>query len=102
MDVAQAAHRLKHGRGMSLNGPNILPAGYVPLLGYHRSLLTSTKRTSRKLVLESYRVILVLNYTLISLALQQIPWIGRWLAFFFMVRYDASQDSICSPRKVFR
>lgn len=72
MDVANAAHKLKHGRGLSMSAQNMFPPG-----------------TSRRIVLESYRVILVVNYALISFALQQIPFVGRWLAFFFMSFIDA-------------
>lgn len=68
LDVAHATYRLKHGRSLSVGITPQLPPGFA-----------------RKLVLESHRILLVINYTLISLALQQIPWIGRWLSFFFMV-----------------
>lgn len=71
VDVAQAAYRLKHGRGFSISSPAI-PAG-----------------TSRRIILESYRIFLVVNYVIISVVLQQIPWIGRWLSFLFMSFIDA-------------
>jgi len=68
LDVAQATYRLKHGRGLSMGFSPQLPSGFA-----------------RKAILESHRILLVINYTVISLALQQIPWIGRWLSFAFMV-----------------
>lgn len=68
MDVAQATYKIKHGRALSMNFSQPISADF-----------------SRKLILESHRVLLVVNYTVISLLLQQIPWIGRWLSFLFMV-----------------
>lgn len=68
LDVAHATYRLKHGRGISMSMSQPLPAGFT-----------------RKLVMESHRVLLVINYAVISLVLQQIPWLGRWLSFAFMV-----------------
>lgn len=71
VDVAHAAYKLKHARGISMM-PSTIPAG-----------------TSRRLILESYRIILILNYVIISVALQHIPWIGRTLSFIFMSFIDA-------------
>ncbi|MCO5565236.1 hypothetical protein L7F22_018909 [Adiantum nelumboides] len=71
VDVAHAAYKLKHARGISMV-PSTIPAG-----------------TSRRFILESYRVILILNYFVISVALQHIPWIGRTLSFIFMSFIDA-------------
>jgi etoposide-induced 2.4 mRNA len=76
LDVAQATYRLKHGRSLSMGFSPQLPSGF-----------------SRKAILESHRVLLVINYTIISLALQQIPWFGRWLSFAFMVS-SSSRPSV--------
>ena len=68
LDVANATYKIKHGSALSMGLPQQIPSGF-----------------SRKLILESHRVLLVINYGIISLALQQLPWVGRWLSFSFMV-----------------
>lgn len=73
VDVAQATYQLKHGRFLSVadfQAPN--SPGF--------------STTSRVVAEKSYLVILVVNYTIISLILQQVPIVGKWLSFFFMVR----------------
>jgi etoposide-induced 2.4 mRNA len=68
LDVAHATYRIKHGRSIDIGLPQQLPAGFT-----------------KRLTLESHRILLVINYGVISLLLQHIPWIGRWLSFAFMV-----------------
>lgn len=68
VNVARATYKIRHGRSLSSNTTEAT----------HTDI-------SRKLLLESHRVLLVINYTVISVLLQQIPWIGRWLCFAFMV-----------------
>jgi etoposide-induced 2.4 mRNA len=73
MDVAKAAQRIKHGRGLS-------------------SLVTTTTLAPdvyRRAIVESYRVLLIANYAAISVTLQNIPLIGRPLSFIFMSFVDA-------------
>lgn len=70
--MAHATYRIKHGRALSM--------GFSPQL---------SSGISRKLILESHRILLVINYTVISLLLQQIPWLGKWFAFAFMSFIDA-------------
>jgi hypothetical protein len=43
------------------------------------------RSTSRRLLEESYRVFLVLNYSLIAWLLLLVPYVGRPFAFMFMV-----------------
>lgn len=71
-DVAQATYKLRHGhlKNLSLSNNSIPPA------------------TSRRLLQESYRVLLILNYIAIYLLLGQVPYIGRVLAFLFMSFVD--------------
>lgn len=71
-DIAQATFKLRHGhlKNLSLSN-NSIPPG-----------------TSRRLLQESYRVLLILNYIAIYFVLVQIPYIGRILAFLFMSMVD--------------
>ena len=71
-DIAQAAYKLRHGhvRRLTLSNPSLPPG------------------TSRRLLQESYRVILILNYTVVYLLLGRIPYVGRVLSFLFMCLVD--------------
>ncbi|PWZ02992.1 hypothetical protein BCV70DRAFT_220190 [Testicularia cyperi] len=71
-DIAQAAFKLRHGHARNLSLANAsLPPG-----------------TSRRLLQESYRMILIINYTIVYLLLGQVPYLGRWLSFLFMCMVD--------------
>lgn len=71
-DIAQAAYKLRHGhvRKLTLANPSLPPG------------------TSRRLLQESYRVILILNYTVFYVLLSRIPYLGRSLSFLFMCLVD--------------
>lgn len=71
-DIAQAAYKLRHGhvRRLTLSNPSLPPG------------------TSRRLVQESYRIILIVNYTLLYILLGRIPYLGRSLSFLFMCLVD--------------
>lgn len=69
-DVASAAYSAQHGHNRGMSDLTI-PIG-----------------TSRKIILESYRIFLIANYTLICLILERIPFIGRTLGFLFMSLID--------------
>ncbi|PWN24232.1 hypothetical protein BCV69DRAFT_23786 [Microstroma glucosiphilum] len=74
VDVAKTATKLKHGRGMSISAAI--------------SGVTSTSFRARVLS-ESFRVFVVINYVLLGLALDHIPWIGSTLCFLMMSFVDA-------------
>ena len=72
-NVAEAAYRLRHGHtkgSLSISNLSVPPG------------------TSRKLLQESYRVILIFNYMAIFLVLGKIPFVGRTLSFLFMCLVD--------------
>lgn len=71
-DIAQAAYKLRHGhvRRLTLANPSLPPG------------------TSRRLMQESYRIILIANYTVIYILLGRIPYLGRILSFLFMCLVD--------------
>ncbi|KAN0066511.1 hypothetical protein ACQY0O_000605 [Thecaphora frezii] len=72
-DVAESAYRLRHG-----HVKNALSfASFTPPAG-----------TSRRLVRESYRIFLIVNYAAIVLLLGKIPYVGRALSFLFMSFVD--------------
>lgn len=71
VDVAQATYQIRHGRFLSVAD--------------FQSSASSSSWTRRAVAEKSYLVILVVNYTIVSLILQQVPIIGKWLSFFFMV-----------------
>lgn len=71
-NIAQAAYKLRHGhvRRLTLSNPSLPPG------------------TSRRLVQESYRIILIANYTVFYILLGRIPYLGRPLSFLFMCLVD--------------
>lgn len=71
-DIAQAAYKLRHGhvRKLTLANPSLPPG------------------TSRRLLQESYRVLLIANYTVIYILLGRMPYLGRILSFLFMSLVD--------------
>ncbi|TKY90074.1 hypothetical protein EX895_000072 [Sporisorium graminicola] len=71
-DIAQAAYKLRHGhvRRLTLSNPSLPPG------------------TSRRLLQESYRLILIVNYTVFYIILGRIPYVGRPLSFLFMCLVD--------------
>ncbi|KAJ9477118.1 hypothetical protein PHBOTO_000800 [Pseudozyma hubeiensis] len=71
-DIAQAAYKLRHDhvRRLTLSNPSLPPG------------------TSRRLLQESYRMILIINYTVFYLLLGRIPYLGRPLSFLFMCMVD--------------
>ncbi|SNX81356.1 uncharacterized protein MEPE_00061 [Melanopsichium pennsylvanicum] len=71
-DIAQAAYKLRHGhaRRLTLANPSLPPG------------------TSRRLLHESYRMMLILNYTVFYILLARIPYFGRLLSFLFMCLVD--------------
>ncbi|SPO20563.1 uncharacterized protein UTRI_00039 [Ustilago trichophora] len=71
-DIAQAAYKLRHGhvRRLTLSNPSLPPG------------------TSRRLLQESYRLVLILNYTVFYILLGRIPYLGRLLSFLFMCLVD--------------
>ncbi|EPQ32062.1 uncharacterized protein PFL1_00260 [Pseudozyma flocculosa PF-1] len=72
-DVAEAAYRLRHGHVR--NALSI--ASFTPPAG-----------TSRRLVRESYRLFLIVNYAAVVVLLGRIPYLGRPLSFLFMSFVD--------------
>ncbi|CEH11674.1 p53-mediated apoptosis protein EI24/PIG8 [Ceraceosorus bombacis] len=79
VDVANAVYAIRRGNVGHLRGMSVGVADAVKL----------PAGTSRRILEESYRVILVLNYVLICYLLDLVPYIGRPLAFFFMSFIDA-------------
>ncbi|KIS71613.1 uncharacterized protein UMAG_00055 [Mycosarcoma maydis] len=71
-DIANAAYKLRHGhvRRLTLSNPSLPPG------------------TSRRMLQESYRMILIVNYTIFYLLLGRIPYLGRPLSFLFMCLVD--------------
>ncbi|PWN48534.1 hypothetical protein IE53DRAFT_191862 [Violaceomyces palustris] len=75
-DVAQAAYKIRHGHTKGLASISTVAASSFP------------PGTSRRLVQESYRLILIVNYTILGLLLHKIPHVGPILAFLFMSIID--------------
>lgn len=69
---------------------DVATAAYTAQHGHNRGMsdVTLPTTTSRKVLLESYRIFLILNYTVICLILERIPFIGRTLGFLFMSLVD--------------